>query len=91
MKAKLLKKLRRKGREKIDLISVELTDSNYIAGVSYYCDGNIYRGLSDYVCWQKYKSFYETEKILADEAAKIYVRNWLKAYHDSYRLKHPKL
>ena len=91
MKAKLLKKLRRHGRKKIELISIELDEDNYITGVSYYRDGEIYRGLSEYVCWTKYKGFYATEKILKEESAKRYVRIWLDAYRDSYRLKNPKL
>lgn len=91
MKAKLLKKLRRQGRSKVNLISVKRDDDNYITGISYYRDGDIYRGLSDYVCWTKYECFYETEKTLKEEAAKRYIGIWLKAYSDSYRRKNPKL
>lgn len=91
MKARLLKKLRRQGRSKVDLISVKRNNNNYITGVSYYRDGAAYSGLSYYVCWTKYKCFYETEKRLKEEAAKIYVRIWLKAYGDSYRRKNPKI
>lgn len=68
MKAKLLKKLRNRGRDSINIISVTKT-GNTITGMSYGYNDDDYKGLFD---------IGNTEYDVKEKAARIYVKNWLK-------------
>lgn len=68
MKVKLLKKLRNRGRNSVNIISVTKT-GNTITGMSYGYDSDDYKGLF---------SLGNTENDVKEKAARIYVKNWLK-------------
>ena len=68
MKSKLLKKLRRRGRNQITIHSITKTDG-CITGMSYGFDEDEYRGLFD---------FGDTEEEVKNKAARIYIEGYLK-------------
>ena len=68
MKYKLLKKLRRRGRNQITIHSITRTD-DCITGMSYGFDEDEYRGLFD---------FGDTEEEVKNKAARIYIEGYLK-------------
>jgi hypothetical protein len=71
MKAKLLKKLRRRGRSQITIHSVTTSCGTPI-GISYGYNDDMYSGLFD---------FGDTEEIVLKKAEKIYIKDWLKQNH----------